>query len=154
MAKYGNIYRIEESIDEVSAKYFFVSVGKSDVIKAVEYQYIQSYKGGDLFNLAFGDYDIETEILNDQINTNNGDHYAVLNTVLSTIPVFFENNPQAILMVQGSDNSKEFIDNCRLQCQKKCSNGCRNIMKKIRNMIPYFVKKEILLLYEIQRKQC
>ena len=152
MAKYENIYPIEESIDEVSAKYLFVSSGKKDVIKAVEYQYVQPHNGDHLYNLAFGDFDLETASLDDQINTNNGDHYAVFNTVLSTIPSFFENNPRATMMVQGNDNSEEFINNCRQHCARKCKDACKNAGRRIKTY-RYFVNKnydDLIGDYEFQ----
>ena len=152
MAKYNNIYQTESSVDEVSAKYLFVSRGKTDVIKAIEYQYVQPHNGDGLFNLAFGDYDIETATLNDQVNTNNGDHYAVFNTVLSTIPIFFENNPYATVMVQGSDNSEEFINDCKEKCTKKCKENCKNADRRIKTY-RYYVNKnydDLVRDYEFQ----
>lgn len=83
---------------------------------------------------------METTTLNDKVNTNNDDHYAVFNTVVSTIPAFFENYPRATIMVQGSDNSEEFISNCRRQCTKKCKENCKNAGRRI-STYRYYVNK-------------
>ena len=69
--------------------------------------------GKQVFNLGFGDYDITTDTLDDKINSNNGDHYRVFNTVLSTIPTFFDAYKGAILMVNGSDGTQKFVEFCK-----------------------------------------
>lgn len=89
--------------------------------------------GKKLYNLGFGDYDVETDMVSDDSNSNNGDHYKVFNTVLSTIPNFFYHNPMSMLMVQGSDSKPGFKDHCRLTYKKKCQGGkCRNSDRRIR----------------------
>ncbi len=63
-----------------------------------------------IFNLGFGDYDINEDKIDDSANTGNGDVYKVLNTVLTTIPKFFDTFHDAMLMVQGSDSKTEFTE--------------------------------------------
>lgn len=140
MSQYKNTYPIAEFSDEVSNKFLFISTGINDIIKAVEYQYIGPFQDNHLYNLAFGDYDFKTGQLNDLVETNNGDHYAVFNTVLSTIATFFKNNPNSILMVQGSDTKQEYIDKCKEICKKKCADTCRNTERRI-NTYRYYVNK-------------
>ncbi len=150
--KYPNIYPTEEFKDNVSIKYLFVSNGKRDIVKAVEYQYVEPHEQDHLYNLAFGDYDFETEQLNDLIDTNNGDHYAVFNTVLSTIPSFFEENPGATMMVQGSDTKQEYINKCKEACKKNCEETCKNTERRI-STYRYYVDKnydELIKDYEFE----
>jgi hypothetical protein len=74
---------------------------------------------------------LESDTIVDNLNTNNGDAYKVFKTVLTTIPLFFENYGSGILMVQGSDGRPEFIETCRLTCKKKCTDECKNYNRRI-----------------------
>lgn len=89
-------YNIAEDKSEYGLKFFFISKGQRDVIKAIQYAFVQKLNGRDIYNLGFGDYDIEKDIITDDVNTNNGDVYKVFQTVLNTIPVFFGHFEQAI----------------------------------------------------------
>lgn len=140
MSQYNNVYPTESFSDNISNKYLFISSGKIDVVKAVEYQYVEPNEEGHVYNLAFGDFDFETGQLNDLVDTNNGDHYAVFNTVLSTIPSFFDDNPMATMMVQGSDTKEEYVEKCKLVCKKKCVASCKNSERRI-NTYRYYVNK-------------
>ena len=98
--------------------------------------------------MGFGDYDIENDTISDSVISDNGDHYAVFHTVLGTIQRFFEINPHATIMVQGSDCSKEFLENCRATCRKKCEDKCRNINRRI-NAYRWYVNKNFEELNKI-----
>jgi hypothetical protein len=92
-------------------------------------------------NLGFGDYDIESDRLLDAPVSNNGDHYRVFNTVLNTIPNFFSFFPTAIMAVQGSDSTGDFLEQCRVNCSKDCGKGeCRNAHRRI-NIYRRYVDK-------------
>lgn len=116
MTHRDNTYEINELKSNDSLKYFFVSRGVIEVIKVVEYQYVRDLNNAQLFNLGFGDYNIELDTIDDTSNTNNTDHYQVFHTVLNTVPKFFDLNPNALMVVQGSDNSENFIRICRATC--------------------------------------
>ncbi len=138
-------FQIEDAQEEEESsleglRFYFISKGKNDVIKAIEYGFIQVFEGRDLYNLGFGDYDIENDVIRDDIETNNGDPYMVFNTVLSTIPNFFEIFSNDMVMVQGSDSSPDFVDNCRLSCAKGCKEACKNFKRRI-NAYKYYVNK-------------
>ena len=109
-------------------------------MKAIQYSFVQELNGKNIYNLGFGDYDFESDIIVDDINTNNGDAYKVFKTVLSTIPIFFENYSSNILMIQGSDGRPEFIEQCRLACKKKCINECKNYNRRITIYCSYINK--------------
>lgn len=139
---FGNTYQTEETIEEQSLKFFFISTGERDIIKAIEYRYVQPFGDRPLYNLGFGDYDLETNTTSDTSVSNNGDHFPVFHTVLGTIPRFFEVNPGAIIMVRGSDHGTDFADNCRLTCKKKCEERCRNLDRRI-NAYRWYVNKNL-----------
>jgi hypothetical protein len=76
----------------------------------------------------------------DDIHTNNGDVFKVFNTVLITIPMFFENFNNAILMVQGSDGRPAFIENCQSTCRKQYVDACKNFNRRI-NIYRHYVDR-------------
>ncbi len=97
-----------QEISETGIKYFFISQGPRDVIKAIEYFYFTDFADRKIYNLGFGDYDISKDKINDRVNTENGDAYHVFNTVLNTVPKFFESFADVAIMVRGSDSTDEF----------------------------------------------
>ena len=135
------LYEVEENITATGVQYFFMSEGGTDIIKAIQYSYVQEFLDKSLYNLCFGDYDADTDTILDDSNSNNRDHYRVFNTVLSTIPNFFVSYQNAMMVVQGSDSKPEFIKNCRPTCKKKCAEGeCRNSHRRI-NIYRSYVDK-------------
>lgn len=120
-------YETEVQSETDSLKYFFVSRGKANIIKVIEYQYTQEFEGRSLYNLAFGDYDSSNKTLLDGTNCNNGDVYLVFRTVLSTIPNFFIEYPGAMLMVQGSDSASDLKRNAG-------QNANENVLKDAKNL--------------------
>jgi len=116
-------YPSEQRFGDAGVQYVFVSKGEKDIIKVIEYSFVQVFLQKRLFNLGFGDYDAETDSLIDNSSSNNGDHYRVFNTVLNTIPDFFIHYPTDIVAVQGSDSHPGFAENCKIACTKKCGKG-------------------------------
>lgn len=140
MSKIESVYDLEEDKSENGIQFFFISKGEKDIIKAIQFSFVQELNGRKIYNLGFGDYDLENDKIIDDIDTNNGDAYKVLNTVLSTIPIFFENFGSEILMVQGSDGRPEFVEHCKLNCKKKCGYECKNYNRRI-NIYRNYVDK-------------
>lgn len=58
------------------------------------------------FNLGFGDYNEETNEIDDTIVTNNGDARKVLATVVSTLYAFTGKYPNASVFATGSSDSR------------------------------------------------
>ncbi len=56
-----------------------------------------------IYNLGFGDKNIQTGELSDTVKSNNGDRDKVLATVASTIYQFTERYPNAWVLMQGSN---------------------------------------------------
>ena len=132
MSEYPNIYDTVNSPTATGCRYLFISHGETNIIKAVQYVYVFDYKGKRVYNLGFGDYDLQTDTISDDLTSNNGDTYRVFYTVLSTIPHFFSTFKNAMMLVRGSDSKKEFPEICRLSCKKKCLPGlCKNAHRRI-----------------------
>lgn len=136
------IYDIKQIQDEIKIQYLFASVGRRTIIKVIEYSPVTTIGSRTVYNLGFGDYD-ETNIngaIIDDSNSNNGDIYIVFNTVLSTVPIFFKTNPDAVIIVSGSDSHQDFINNCLPNCRKKCVEQCKNYQRRIKTY-RYYVDK-------------
>lgn len=140
MSTIDKTYTLEEDKTAQELTFYFISKGLQDVVKVIQYSFVEPYifepfkeelKGKNIYNLGFGDYDLENDTIEDNVNTNNGDAYKVFNTVLSTISVFFENYSNDILMVQGSDGRPEFVESCKLTCKKRCLDECKNYNRRI-----------------------
>lgn len=138
-------YDTERSQSRDAVRYIFVSTGKADILKAIQYRYVQDFLGRRLYNLGFGDYDIATNEISDDTNSNNGDTYAVFYTVLNTIQGFFEIFPTAMLMVKGSDSTPEFETHCRRSCRRKCEESCKKRNQRI-NVYRDYINKNFSVL--------
>lgn len=134
-------YHFEKSKSRQQLRFAFASKGIHDVIKIISYDYVGLNHEKKTFNLGFGDFNLFTGEFSDAVNTENGDVYMVFNTVLNTIPVFFEHYPECTIMVSGSDSGKNFIKYCKQHCRKKCSNdACKNQHQRIGVYIRYLNK--------------
>lgn len=131
MASPTNVYNVVEERFPTELRFVFFSIGKRVVTKIIAFVNSHQFEGRDVYNLGFGDYDPTINDVEDQAKTNNGDAYKVFNTVLSTVPLFFEMFPNAILMVQGSDSSADFVEKCRTTCTKRCRSACRKFNQRV-----------------------
>lgn len=78
----------------------FISEGpKGKIIKVIQFQKIDET---DVYNLAFGDYDLLTGKLDDKVITDNGDSEKVLATVVSAIYLFTEKYSNVWVYATGS----------------------------------------------------
>lgn len=86
--------------DESFRTYHFISQGpKGPIRKKVIYTETEF---ANVYNLAFGDYDLNTNTIDDFAVTNNGDSSTVLATVASTVQVFMNQHPKAWILIMGS----------------------------------------------------
>ncbi|MBN3581942.1 hypothetical protein JYB64_06045 [Algoriphagus aestuarii] len=109
-------------------------------LKIVEHSFVEVRGERKVYNLGFGDYNIKTGAFVDDEVFNNGDARLILNSVLSTVPNFFQNNPDDALIVQGSDSSEEFSEKCKSTCKKKCNDQCKKQHQRIRIYCNYLDK--------------
>lgn len=96
--------RYEINAEPCLTIYEFVSDGpKGKIVKLVEY----NKTGVDgVYNLGFGDKDLITGKMNDNVVTDNGDSTKVLATVASTVFTFFNKYPNAWIYATGSSRSR------------------------------------------------
>lgn len=134
------IYITQQIADASKIRYLFESNGLRKIIKIIEYTPVGNVSGRTVYNLGFGDYDENNKKVLDDTNSNNGDMRIVFNTVLSTVPLFFAQNPEAVIIVGGSDNHTDFIRQCKPSCKKKCTGKCKNYQRRIKTY-RYYVDK-------------
>ncbi len=92
--------RYEYQTEDELHYFEFTSIGpKGDIKKIVEYTKVSV---DNIYNLAFGDYDSQSDTLNDKIVTNNGDSTKILATVVSTLYAFTGRYPNAWVFATGS----------------------------------------------------
>ena len=86
--------------------YVFYSDGpKGKIKKVVEFFRLQDQEL-EIYNLAFGDWDQNTNRFNDQIASNNSDRNKVLATVAATVMEFIQTHPGSIILATGSTTSR------------------------------------------------
>lgn len=82
----------------------FISTGpRGEISKLI--QYSQTEKKN-IYNLGFGDKDLETGSFDDQVISNNGDSQKILATVAETVYTFTEKYPGAGIFATGSTRAR------------------------------------------------
>jgi hypothetical protein len=140
MHKYDTI----EASETIFTNYLFFSEGttrREDVLKIIQFTYIRDFNNRQVFNLGFGDYDINVGEINDVSMTENGDVYKVFNTVLSTIPLFFDKHTNAVILVRGSDGQSDYVHKCKQNCTKKCTEFCHKFNRRMKLYCNYVSRK-------------
>ncbi|MDX2196801.1 MAG: hypothetical protein NW207_10315 [Cytophagales bacterium] len=95
-------YQLKSS-DKLSS-YEFVSEGPHGLIyKRIQFTLINK---DEVYNLAFGDKNIETGEIDDLALSNNGDSDKVLATVVGAVYAFCDKNPNAWIFATGSTPSR------------------------------------------------
>lgn len=98
-----NLDRYSVVASNSSFVYEFVSEGKNgNVAKIIIYSKIHQ----NFYNLGFGDKNESTGKINDKIATNNGDRDKVLATVASTLYLFTDRFPNALVGATGSTKTR------------------------------------------------
>jgi hypothetical protein len=143
MASAVNVYNVIEERSSTELRFIFFSTGKKIVTKVIIYTYTHQFEDREVYNLGFGDYNQALDDIQDKVKTNNGDAYKVFSTVLSTIPMFFEIFPNAILMVQGSDSGPDFAKECMKTCNRRCHLSCHNSDQRV-SIYRNFVEKHFI----------
>jgi hypothetical protein len=91
-------------VGETSMVFEFISEGiRGRISKLVIYSKTHLHN---FYNLGFGDKDDITGNINDEVVTNNGDSEKVLATVASTLYIFMEKFPDAMVFVTGSTKAR------------------------------------------------
>jgi hypothetical protein len=134
------VYHTEPTAAILKTQFLFESVGLRTIIKAIEYTPLAVMGTTTVYNLGFGDYDEALGTIVDDVNSNNGDMRIVFNTVLSTIPLFFAKNQDAVILINGNDSHSDFKKDCLPTCKKKCTEHCKNFQRRIRTYSYYVAK--------------
>jgi hypothetical protein len=82
----------------------FISEGPKGLIRKV-IQFEQTNEPN-LYNLAFGDVNVQTNELDDLAISNNGDSEKVLATVVSALYSFFDKHPESYVYATGSTSAR------------------------------------------------
>lgn len=115
-------YKTESTVDNLI--YTFESVGEKVIPKMVVYTKIESPtdiglpSNSIVYNLGFGDWNEETNQLDDQITSKNGDTEMVLATVAETANEFWIEYPNASIFFMGSTPNGEVPRRTRLYQMK------------------------------------
>jgi len=82
----------------------FISEGPKGLIrKRIEFQTTTDPR---LFNLAFGDKNLTTGEIDDQVISNNADSEKVLATVIGAVYAFFDQHPDTFVYAKGSTKAR------------------------------------------------
>ncbi len=85
-------------------RFEFVSEGtKGAIRKLIEFQ---ETTNPDVYNLAFGDFDPQTQEIDDLVVSDNGDTEKVLATVISAVYTFFNKYPDVFVYATGSTKAR------------------------------------------------
>jgi hypothetical protein len=84
--------------------YDFVSEGPRGLI-AKRVQFSLVHPSG-VYNLSFGDFDVETQVLNDQATSDNGDYELVLATVAAATHDFCRHHPETSIFAVGGNPAR------------------------------------------------
>ena len=96
--------RYELRIDDNATVFEFVSEGtKGFIRKRVEFRLTDK---PNIYILAFGDVDSETDDFDDEVISDNGDTQKVLATVASTVHIFTNTFPKAIVYAEGRNAAR------------------------------------------------
>lgn len=99
-----NVEKYELFSGENLTTFEFVSDGaKGKIEKIIQYS-SASYKN--IYNLGFGDKNVLTGEIDDKVISNNGDSEKVLGTIVESLYVFTDKNPEALIYAIGSTKSR------------------------------------------------
>ncbi|MEN9610409.1 MAG: hypothetical protein RLZZ628_1223 [Bacteroidota bacterium] len=96
--------RYEVEISEDISFFEFISEGKQgSIYKIVQYSPTNLK---DVYNLGFGDKNLQTGQIDDKIITDNGDSEKVLATVGATVYAFVTQHPKAYIVITGNSAAR------------------------------------------------
>ncbi len=96
--------RYEAKSNKNQTTFTFISKGpKGNILKSVEYSKVKLFGFKNVYNLGFGDKDINSGQIDDFVVTNNQDREKVLATVANTVITFTQRHPKAYVYIEGSN---------------------------------------------------
>src|SRR6185369_9554200 len=82
--------------------YYFVSEGKREIIKVVTFEEFAPNS----YNLALGDYDVDTKEVDYRVKSKNGDIDKIYATVAKIVEDFTNNHPDCSIYIAGDEEYK------------------------------------------------
>lgn len=98
----------------LSHQYWFVSVGRRNVIKCIQLDSL--LEDDNHYNLCLYDYDEELSVLSDTVVSNNGDVERLFVTIAYCLNLFFVRNAQAHIFFEGNSAARNRL--YRIQINK------------------------------------
>jgi hypothetical protein len=96
-----DLNRYTFSTERTHTSYEFISEGRNGAIrKGVNFQLIDARR--EIYNLAFGDYNEDTDEIDDLAISDNEDRDKILATIAATVLDFSDNHPTATVIATGS----------------------------------------------------
>lgn len=149
----SEVYQLIHLPGEHKDFFEFISIGENKIVKSIEYTELIGFRiigahplyNKQIFNLGFGNFISIDRDIDDGVLSNNGDVFKVFNTVLITVPLFFQNHKDAAIMVMGSDSGPEFVNSCRKSCKRFCNNECKKKDRRI-NIYKKYIEKHFGVL--------
>ena len=97
----------ELAFDRTKTNFDFISEGpKGRILKTVRFTKIKVKSHNNLYNLAFGDKNLDSGAIDDLVITDNQDRDKVLATVAKTVAIFIKHRPKALIFFRGSTPSR------------------------------------------------
>ena len=98
-------YKLEFNASKTSFE--FISEGpKGSILKRIEYTKVEIKGVKNLYNLGFGDINIDSIEIDDVVVTDNQDREKVLATVASTVFIFTKRYPKAKIIMRGRNTAR------------------------------------------------
>lgn len=145
-----NLNRYDLNAGRKLTTFEFLSKGrKGNIIKVIQFQPMAF---SNLYNLAFGDKNLNTEELDDKIVTDNGDSEKVLATVVAAVYAFAGNYPEAWIYATGSTIARTRLYRMGINKYFEMVEADFNIMGERQNEWEWYEKGKDYQAFAVQRK--
>ena len=129
----------------------FLSEGpKGKIIKVIQFQQMNL---PNLYNLAFGDKNLSTGVLDDEIVTDNNDSEKVLATVVASVYAFAGQYPDSWVYATGSTNTRTRLYRMGINKYLDIVNEDFDIMGEIQNEWEWYEKGKDYQAFAVHRKK-
>jgi hypothetical protein len=102
-----NLEKYNIEVNSTKTSFEFVSEGpKGRILKRIEYSELKVKGIENLYNLGFGDVNLESNDIDFSVITDNKDSEKVLATVINTIYIFAKYHPEAKIHFEGVNKAR------------------------------------------------
>jgi len=111
------IYEFKKTKDGL--RYSFYSEGpRGRIGKVIAFQWMRGLGSG-TFNLAFGDFNEDTDQLDDRSVSDNHDRLKVLHTVAAVVIDFLRDHPRSIILIKPSTITRARLNSIKMKEQEE-----------------------------------